>query len=248
MKRQAGRAIESAYLPFVTLWAVASCPFASQVRGQYAEVKLTASDGSRLDSFGGAVPIDGDVAVIGAAFDDDSCTGFPQDCGAAYVFRRVGSNWIEEQKLVASDPLDGDLFGWDVAVSGGTIMVSALTSDTGWPNDGSVYVFEWDGIAWVERQKLLASDAIPGWEFGQSIALQEDVAAIGQFGDPSYGLSARGAVYVFRRQGPTWVQEQKLVPPDLSPYDAFGHSVAMSGNVIVGTAPEHGPEGAAGAA
>lgn len=72
--------------------------------------KLTASDaqpGQFGDSFGFAVSISGDVAIIGATGDNDACPGIPEFCnsGSAYVFRFYPelSHWIEEDKLIASD-------------------------------------------------------------------------------------------------------------------------------------------------
>ena len=48
------------------------------------------------------------MAVVGAAVavDDDG-----NRVGAAYVYRDTGSEWVEEQKLLASDGASGDLFG-----------------------------------------------------------------------------------------------------------------------------------------
>ncbi len=216
---------------------------APSVRAQSGEVKLTANDAARGDHFGGAVDIDANIAVVGAAFDDDACPEdyhlYPYcDSGSAYVFRRVGAGWIEEQKLRAFDEYERDHFGWSVGVSGDTVMVTALGADTVWPDDGAVYVFEHHGGAWVERQKLLASDAIPFWKFGTSVAIDGDVAAIGQIGDSMAGTPDDGAVYVFRRIGGAWIEEQKLVSLPLGTYRRFGLSVTVSGDVIVGGAPE----------
>ena len=58
------------------------------------QAKLVAGDAEQGDSFGGSVSINGDYIVVGAEGDD----GFS---GAAYVFRRDGSSWVQEAKLVS---------------------------------------------------------------------------------------------------------------------------------------------------
>ena len=54
-----------------------------QVTGQCEVDKLTASDAAGADKFGASVSISGDVAVIGALYDDH---GGHVDAGSAYVF------------------------------------------------------------------------------------------------------------------------------------------------------------------
>ena len=59
------------------------------------EIKhLTAADASAQDEFGAGVAVDGEWAVVGAPGDN-------ADTGAAYVIRRTGSDWAEDQKLTA---------------------------------------------------------------------------------------------------------------------------------------------------
>ena len=75
------------------------------------QAKLTASDGVTGDCFGSPVSIssDGNTALIGAHGADPSGIS---DAGAAYVFTRVGSTWTQQAKLVASDGVDYDYFGY----------------------------------------------------------------------------------------------------------------------------------------
>ena len=49
--------------------------------------KLTASDGTSGDFFGGSVVVDGDTIVIGASLDDKNFSS----SGSAYVFIRTGT-------------------------------------------------------------------------------------------------------------------------------------------------------------
>src|SRR6185295_5331023 len=75
------------------------------------EAELTAADWAENDSFGAAVAMSGDTAVVGAPWKD----GY---VGAAYVFRRAGTTWTPEAKLTAADASAGDFFGASVAIVG----------------------------------------------------------------------------------------------------------------------------------
>jgi hypothetical protein len=104
--------------------------------------KLTASDGALNDSLGTSVAIDGDVVVAGAPFSD---TGGLNDAGAAYVFTKPASGWInnnETVKLAASNKKAGDNFGSSLALSGDVIVAGAAKTDTSTAiNSGSAYIF-----------------------------------------------------------------------------------------------------------
>src|SRR5688572_14043013 len=86
------------------------------------QAHLLASNGVAQDGFGRSVALEGDFAVIGAEPGDLGLTDRP---GKAYVFRRTDGVWIEENKLIASDSLNGDQFGHSVAISGDTAVVGA---------------------------------------------------------------------------------------------------------------------------
>ena len=191
--------------------------------------KVAASDPGVFDSFGYAVAVSGDTALVGAIWDDDNGT----DSGSAYVFGFDGTTWVQTQKLLPSDVQGLGWFGFALATEGGDIaMVSALQHVHDDTFNGSVYVFCHDGANWIEEQELLASDGGPGDGFGFSICISDDVAVIGASRDEDNGPTS-GSAYVFRFDGSCWVEEQKLLPSDGAGGDFFGVSVAVSGDVAV---------------
>jgi hypothetical protein len=106
--------------------------------------KLTASDGETEDFFGGSVSTDGATVIAGAYFD---YVGGVQHQGSAYVFGEPPGGWAgplnERARLVAADGAALDLFGYSVAVEGGTFIAGAAGDDVGGDVDqGSAYVFE----------------------------------------------------------------------------------------------------------
>jgi len=186
--------------------------------------RLQASDGGAPDEFGHSVSISGDVAVVGAHFDDDN----GNLSGSAYVFRwipGVPGTWVQEQKLLPLDGAPVDEFGGSVSVSGEVIVVGARGGDDNAPNSGSAYVFRWNGASWIQEQKLLASDGQQMDWFGFSVTVSGDLALVGALFDES--------AYIFRWNGSSWEQEQKLEPSDGPGDRDFGASVSLSSSVAV---------------
>jgi hypothetical protein len=182
--------------------------------------KIGAADAAQFDQFGGSVAISGDYAVVGANRDDDYR-------GAAYVFVRSGSSWVQQQKLTASDAAVEDNFGWSVAISGDTIVVGSYLS--GGTDAGAAYVFVRSGSTWTQQAKLTASGS--NNQLGISVAVDGDTALVGAIGEDSF----RGVAYVFTRSGSSWTQQARLTAPVRNADDDFGWSVGLSGDsAIVG--------------
>jgi len=201
------------------------------------EEKLTAKDGVPFDYFGWSVSISGDTIVVGAFGDEYSQ-------GSAYVFRYNGSSWIQEAKLVASDGVSPDNFGYSVSISVDTIAVGAFGK-----NDftGVAYVFRYGSTGWGEEGKLTPTDGAPGDLFGMSVSMSGNKIAVGSpYGDANDFNQDSGAAYVFRRDGAVWTQEAKLVAADPDLYDSFGASVSLSGSkAVVGAPSDDGLTGSA---
>ena len=99
---------------------------------------LAASDGEASDGFGHSVALRHGMALIGA-------TGVTVDdvstAGAAYVFRTIGGDFVERDKLMASDPVEFGSYGWSVAMPGKSFLVGAYTTTAAsHERQGAVYV------------------------------------------------------------------------------------------------------------
>jgi len=173
-----------------------------------------------------AVAVDGDVAIVGAPFDDERGT----DAGAAYIYRFNGSGWVQEAKLTASDGTAEEYFGLSVAIDGDVAAVGSFGV-----HDHSVYVYRFNGASWVQEAKLTGSGDPGDNQFGRSVAISGDVMVVGA---QTYGLTA-GAAYVYRWDGylGQWVEEGLLHPFDApyvtSSYKYFGNAVSVSGNTAI---------------
>jgi hypothetical protein len=158
----------------------------------------------------------------------------------------VAAATTEDVKLVASNAAAVEYFGYDVAISGGWLLVGkpirpAIEGPGGYPIDGgpgSAYFIRHGGTGWIEEQEVVASDGDPAVsnEFARAVAIDGDVAVIAAHKHIESGIRT-GAAYVFRRVGGVWQEEAKLLASDAHYGQRFGASVAVDGGVIVVGAP-----------
>jgi len=203
------------------------------------QAKLVPYDGGTLvQKFGWSVSVSGDLAVIGSSTDDDNETS----SGSAYVFRRTGGTWVQEQKLHAFDPVSRDEFGYSVAISGEVAIVGgwAMYSSSA---PGSALIYRRTGAVWSLDDELTPPDLPAQAEFGNSVAIEGDVAVVGAHFDDDSG-SYSGSAYVFRDSGVHWDQVTKLLANDGGLWDEFGSGVAVLGHTVVVGA--HGDGGGTG--
>jgi hypothetical protein len=234
---------------------------------------LKAANAEEFDNFGTSAAISGDTIVIGAINEDSSQTTITNgetasadnsavSTGAAYVFVRSGSTWVQQAYLKAPNTGAVDRFGVSVAIDGDTIVVGADREDsnqtiiTNGPtasannsatDAGAAYVFVRNGENWTAQAYLKAPNAGADDQFGSSVAISGNTIVVGarledsnqttitDGGTASANNSAEnaGAAYVFVRSGTTWSQQAYLKAPNAEAGDLFGSSVAISGDTIV---------------
>jgi hypothetical protein len=181
------------------------------------------------------------------------CGATTSECGVgeAYIFQKDqggSKTWHEVKKLLASDAAKSDDFGVAVSISGDTVVVGAFSKDHDTNGDGTVdcdvpfngpdcfvgaaYIFQKDqgGVDnWGEVKKLLARDGLSRDFFGGSVAISNDLVAVGFY------AKNEAPAYLFQRdQGGTnnWGEIKRFegVPENNATY------VALRGDtVLVGT-------------
>jgi hypothetical protein len=128
------------------------------------------------------------------------------------------------------------LFGWRVDAYGDWAVVSAPFEDVGKEiSAGRVYLYS-AKQGWRLAQLIEAPDPQAVRTFGMSVALSDNVLAIGAPGDHDGSLMS-GAVYVYTRTPSTWVLSAKLLSPDPVFGGRFGSAVAVSPHVLAVSAP-----------
>ena len=188
----------------------------------YEDIQLSGTDSASGDEFGHSVSIDNGVAAIGAPFDDDNGA----NSGAAYLFDVSTGEQIV--KLLPLDDVAGAEFGFSIAINNGIVAVGARTDDENGTNAGAAYLF--DASTGNQLFKLTPNDAEPNDEFGNSIAIDNDIVAVGAWRADEYG-DGSGAAYLF--DATTGNQLDKLLPPTGNNYQTFGVSIAMDDGLVV---------------
>ena len=201
--------------------------------------KLTASDGLASDAFGTSVAASGGTVVVGA-------NGANSFQGSAYVFVAPPGGFVgaltESARLTASDGLANAAFGASVAVSGDTIAVGAPLAEIGGEADqGAAYVFVAPPGGFVgaltETAKLTAPDGSAEDAFGTSVAISDNTVVVGAPSDTINTNAFQGSAYVIVAPpggfGARLTGQTKLTASDGSAEDAFGFSVAISGDTLV---------------
>jgi hypothetical protein len=209
--------------------------------------------GSTPDGFdppfelGRSVAISGDTIVAGAP-------GTPEGSqdGDVYVFVEPAGGWangVQTAILTASDRGFGQELGTSVAIDGDTIVAGApnrwgnLSSN---PAPGAAYVFVKPAGGWTngtETAKLTTSDGVVGDDVGYGVAISGNTIVAGAMNAKVSGHSGQGAAYVFVKPAGGWAtgtQTAKLTASDGAAADLLGAAVAISGDTIVGGAPDAG--------
>jgi len=129
------------------------------------------------------------------------------------------------------------LFGSSICVYESTMAVGAPGDNTKGFNAGAVYMFQYLGGIWTQNSKLVASVLSTDDKFGQSVSVFEETLVIGAVNKlriiSSVGHLQAGAVFIFRRSGTLWSENQQLLANDGKAYDHFGSSVSLYDNVLV---------------
>jgi hypothetical protein len=161
--------------------------------------------------------------------------------GAIYIFRREGVAWMEGMKLTPADVEADAQFGFRLALSEDTLVVSApyKWTHSGGNAAGVVYVFKREGETWNQQARVTAPDGAPFDLFGNALALDVDTLAVSARGADSAGKTNSGAVYIYQRQGEEWSLSAKLVAEDAASRDYFGESILLTEDALVVGAPGH---------
>jgi len=158
------------------------------------------ADGSPAsDSFGGAVAISGNYAIVGANFEDDSDGN---NSGKAYIFDVTTGNLVRTlDNPNAYDTPAGDNFGSTVKLNGNYAIVGAnYENDANGTESGKIYIFD------VTTGDLLqtldnpdADGSATNDRFGYTIATSDNYMVVGGYLESDAGGIQSGKMYIYKR-------------------------------------------------
>ncbi|MBI3777099.1 MAG: integrin [Gammaproteobacteria bacterium] len=189
--------------------------FARSGDGWKQQAYIKASNAGAGDHFGIALALsrDGNTLVVGAPEEDSAATG-------------IDNNPNDECSVA--------------------IPVNCAT------DSGAAYVYRRSGATWAEQAYLKASNTGAGDHFGAALGLSRDgnILAVGAYGEDSNATDQlndtapdAGAVYIFVRSDTAWAQQAYIKASNTESGDAFGFSLALSGDgatLAVGAYQEDG--------
>jgi hypothetical protein len=155
--------------------------------------KLSADDGAFFDTFGYAIALAGDTALITAPY---AQVGDNAGQGAVYVFDLADGGQIPTQKVTASDGAASDALGASISLDGDTMLVGASSA---LEYAGEAWLFSNADGTWGEVGQLSGSGEVSGDNVGYAVALSGTTAILGAPLQTIDGHSAQGAAYFFER-------------------------------------------------
>jgi len=186
-------------------------------------VKLLPTDGAASDEFGFSIDIDNGIAAVGALWADDN--GITS--GAAYLFD--AATGVQLHKLLPTDGAAGDEFGHGIAIDNGIVAVGAKRDDDNGDDSGSLYLF--DASTGAQIDKLLPSDGAAINNFGEAVAMDNGIVAVGAHGHSHDGLLIfPGAAYLF--DVATGSQIAELLADDAQSNNFFGSAIAIDNSIV----------------
>ena len=178
------------------------------------------------DALGYSAAVDGEYAVVGARYYD---VGTYTNQGAAFVYRKDGTEWIYDAMLKTGTNTSPAYFGFSVDTDGTRIIVGAQMQTHVNPDcDGMAYIYERTTGGWVLEKGLAEWD---GLLYGSSVAIDGDYAVVGMPGqDP---IPVESHVYIYYRDPSTGWGLQQTLSGLHGEYYYFGSSVAIDGDYAV---------------
>lgn len=192
-------------------------------------VKLVHGNPAVTANFASSVALSGETLVVGTynAFSSPAL-------GKADVFVRSGDTWTHQVTLAPSNATTA--FGVSVALQGDDLLVG---------DDGVelVTLYRRIGGIWTQIQQLAPPTAVQGSRFGESLAIDGNLIAIGRPYYPTF-QSRKGQVLLYRRAnvGAPFVFEFSHTMTGGGDFPEMGGSIsgiAIDGNRVLVGAPNY---------
>ncbi|MCY4576905.1 MAG: peptidoglycan-binding protein [Candidatus Kaiserbacteria bacterium] len=132
----------------------------------------------------------------------------------------------EPQKILAREIDAYEGFGNDVAMRDGVLAVGTRGETS------HIYIKEKEGAALRSSAILREQHIKKLGSTRKSVAVQDKMTVL--VGDPGsdHVAMSGGAVQVYKRAADQWTVRSIVAPKDLKPYEAFGRTLAVEGNIL----------------
>jgi hypothetical protein len=157
--------------------------------------ELITSDGNSGDGLGYSVAATDSTVVAGAP-------GRNSGQGAAYVYVKPSSGWVNAQENAQLSAANGPNLGISVAISGNTILAGSPPANIGGAfQAGAIFVYNKPSTGWKTTShfasELAASDGSESDHLGTTLAFGGNTIVSGATGFSPGSNTQQGAAYVF---------------------------------------------------
>jgi hypothetical protein len=206
-------------------------------------IKITGNDLQANNNFGTSIGLSNNATQIIVGSPNNNI-GTYNNVGSVYIFTGDGiSNWRQAAKITGSDAETNDNFGYSVSMNSNcTVIAIGATGKNS--SAGNVYIFTGNGTtSWAQKQKISASDAAAGDNFGFSVKINSNGNKIfvGARNDSYNSFTNAGSIYVFTGNGINWAEEAKITGNNITSNRNLGYSIDL-GNTetcLVGGVPAY---------
>lgn len=186
---------------------------------------LTSPNAQVRGTFGASVAVSRSTIVVGAT--GEMASG---DSGAGHAYTFNAKTGALKSELTSPNAQTRGYFGFAVAISGTTLVVSAFNETvSGLGGAGRAYTFSAKTGGLISS--LVSSDAQTRGDFGVSVAIGGTTIVVGAWLENVSGQGAAGNAYTFSAK--TGAPISSLSSPNAQPAGIFGYAVAIGGKTIV---------------
>jgi PKD repeat protein len=185
--------------------------------------------------FGASISLHDATLAVGASGATVNGANGPVRGGAVYVFENRGSEWMQTDVVVATNPDVSDAFGFAVALSENFLVVGAYNEESdvvglngiddnnNTSDAGGAYLFARLEKSWVHHAFLKSAKPAKFNEFGRTVAIEDNTVLVSSFLEGSAGGLNTGLVYALEA-------ESSLVADLTVITDESGNTVNLSLN------------------
>jgi len=183
--------------------------------------KIFPNDGGIFGLFGRTVAMNGDTIAISAQGDNQTILH-----GAVYIFDATSGTQLHKLRPSDLAPQSAD-FGLSISLANGIVAAGSPSDNENGEDAGAAYLF--DTITGDQIRKILPDKGITNGKFGFSVAIRNDLLAIGSINDIVNNQESGSVSLVEINSG---TQYAKLIPSNPDDDHALGHSIALSEDSI----------------
>lgn len=199
--------------------------------GEHFKLERDVGDDNIGITFGHAVAIEGDIALV----------GFPNwngSCGLVYVFHRSNTtnSWTKSYTIKAPNSTKASHFGVSLDISARTAIIGEHGRDN---YRGKAYIFGLEDNSSTLLGQLVDDEGKENNYFGLAVSISDMTAIVGSPSADHLGVTNVGAAFIFRENSGTWDNGTKVIADDGTTGDFFGYSVCTRGNLAIFGAPNH---------